>query len=122
MVWDPKRKGYIGVTRQPPKKRWKQHRSSDSLVGQKIREDGLEYGDMHILEEGLSGAQAREKECKYRPEGNIGWNKKSGGGGIDDNQTDYNLYHIPPKRRVKHLVIWAVVVVVLAFILLRVIF
>ena len=102
MIWDPKRKGYIGVTRQP-KERWEQHRNSKkSKVGRKIRKYGLEFPeDMHILKEGLSGTQAREKERKYRPEENIGWNEKRGGeSGIDDDQTGYYLYWIAPKSRV----------------------
>ena len=127
MAWDPKRKGYIGVTRQSPKERWEQHRnrsSSNPLVGKKIREYGLKYPrDMHILKEGLSGAQAREEEHKYRPEENIGWNEKRGGeSGIDDNQTGYYLYWIAPKRRVKRFVMWAVVVLACILILLGGIF
>ena len=112
--WNPKKNGYIGITRDLAK-RWTAH-CKDPYMGQKIRENGLDFGDMRILKGGLSKAEAYHLEKKYRPKPNIGWNRKSGGGGIEEGQS-YYLYHIAPRRGIKHYVIWPVVIV-LAIILL----
>ena len=96
--------GYIGVTHRNPKDRWNEHQRGD--LAQKIDEHGLDVGDMHIRQEGLSGAEAREFERKYRPKPNMGWNKRPGGGGIADDKLGHYVYHISPRRRVGRLVKW----------------
>ena len=118
MMRGRKKKGYIGVTSRDPKNRWKEHYNSESDLGTKMREQGQTVEDMHVLHEGVPGHEARKLEQEYRPEPNMGWNRAPGGASIKDDEI-YSVYQIPPKRRVKPIVQWAMI---LAFILLGVIF
>ena len=96
--------GYIGVTRQNPKARWNQHKNGD--LGPKFDEHGLGFEDMNILEEDMSGAEARAFEEKHRPKSNMGWNKRPSGGGIVDDKPGYCGYHIPNPGRTERFVKW----------------
>ena len=86
MIRGQKNEGYIGVTSGDPEDRFKRHGNSKQTVGQKIREYGLTSKDMRILEEGLSGAEARKLEHELRPKPGLGWNTRPGGGGISDDR------------------------------------
>lgn len=105
-MWNRTKDGYIGVTRQKPEDRFNQHRQGDDDLAQNIDKHGLDSGDMYILDEGLSGAEARERERKLRPKANMGWNTKSGGGGIADNKPGYYVYHIRPPGLAERIVKW----------------
>ena len=73
----PLHDGYIGITNNP-KNRFKNHRSSNTHVGNAIRK----YDDikMEILEMFDDSSGAVFQEMALRPVQDIGWNKAAGGG------------------------------------------
>lgn len=73
--------GYIGVTSQSAKERWRCHKRDNSCCVH-LKNAINKYGDSLIYEVVYEGT---EKEClalekKYRPIPSIGWNIKQGGG------------------------------------------
>lgn len=74
---DPYTEGYIGVSNNP-KRRFKEHKKNNSIVGNNIRKykDNVE---LHIIHENVSLEEAEKLEFSYRPKYKIGWNIMPGG-------------------------------------------
>ena len=79
--------GYIGTTTRNPEIRFEEHKKG--ALKDKIRETTR----METLATNLTKTQAYELERELRPEPDMGWNGRIGGGGIPDGKP-INLYHI----------------------------
>ena len=85
---NPYVEGYVGISNQP-EKRLRAHTTDTAKVGSiKVREYVSEQGEASIQHTILNKvntlAEAKQQEYVYRPEPNIGWNIRKGGGTTPD--------------------------------------
>jgi hypothetical protein len=74
-------KGYVGVTKQDPADRFKDHRRGDRIIGKAIRSLGLTTDNVRLLFSYPTAAEAYAKEEELRPDNLMGWNQCKGGRG-----------------------------------------
>ena len=88
--------GYIGVTTRTLLERWEEHRVADSVVGRKIREDGLKDDCLLLLFEGTE-EECYRVEASLRPHPKMGLNVSPGG-----KEEGAKWYHSTKKKRMKN--------------------
>lgn len=75
---DPKSEGYVGITSQDPKKRFRDHGCGKNIhLRNRCKQT---FTTLTTLHENLSLEDAKKIEREYRPQENIGWNTAIGGG------------------------------------------